>query len=106
MDLIRVLIVFTCKYDFWFTVSHIPGRLNEATDDISRSNIRIYVPFTVSRGRFLTTYSLPPLLVTLLSQNITWTSENCSEALCSRSHTYNVLPINLRISGEVLPGLL
>ena len=42
MDLIRVLIFFTCKYDFWLTVFHIPGRLNEATDAIPRNNY-IYI---------------------------------------------------------------
>ena len=75
MHLIRVLIFFTCKYDFWFTVSHVPGRLNEATDTIFR-NIYVYVLFTGSRGRSLNIFPLHSLLVMLLSQNITWTLEN------------------------------
>ena len=32
MHLIRLLVFFASKYNFWFTAMHIPGRLNVAAD--------------------------------------------------------------------------
>ena len=74
MHLIRLLLFFASKYDFWFKTSHIPGRLNKAADALSRNNLSVFfqqAPQADSQP------SLIPLsLVSLLSQNITWTSEN------------------------------
>lgn len=42
MYFIRVLVFFASKYDdFWFTASHIPGRLNRVTDELFRNNMSV-----------------------------------------------------------------
>ena len=69
MHLIRLLVFSASKYDFWFKASHIPGRLNNAVDALSRNNLSVFfqqAPQADSQP------SLIPLsLVSLLSQNIT-----------------------------------
>ena len=42
MHLIRLLVFFASKYDFWFKASHIPGRLNKAADALSRNNLSVF----------------------------------------------------------------
>ena len=32
VHLIRLLVFFASKYNFWFTATHIPGKLNVAAD--------------------------------------------------------------------------
>ena len=34
--------LFAYKYNFWFTATHIPGRLNVAADALSRNNMSIF----------------------------------------------------------------
>ena len=73
MHLIRLLVFFASKYDFWFKASHIPGRLNKAADALSRNNLSVF--FQQAPQADTNPSHIPLSLVSLLSQNITWTSE-------------------------------
>ena len=72
MHLIRLLVFFAVKHNFWFTASHIPGKENIVADSLSRNNMQLFrsqVPQAASQGCYLS-----PSLVELLAQSITWTS--------------------------------
>ena len=72
MHLIRLLVFFAAKHNFWFTASHIPGKENIVADSLSRNNMQMFrsqVPQAAPQGCHLS-----PSLVELLAQNITWTS--------------------------------
>ena len=73
MHLIQLLVFFAAKYDFWFTASHIPGKLNRAADALSRNNLSVF--FQQAPQVDSQPYHVHQSLVSLLSQNITWTSE-------------------------------
>ena len=49
MHLIRLLVFFASKYDFWFTATHIPGKLNVAADALSRNNFHLYFSYIPHR---------------------------------------------------------
>ena len=49
MHLIRLLVLFASKYNFWFTATHIPGKLNVAADALSRNNIPVFYAGPESR---------------------------------------------------------
>ena len=71
MHLIRLLVFFAAHYNFWFSASHIAGELNTEADALSRDNHSLFlsqVPNAVQEPA-----SVPPQLVSLLTQNITWT---------------------------------
>ena len=72
MHLIRLLVFFAAKFNFWFTASHIPGKQNTLADALSRSNFSLF--FTQAPQTVPQASPLSPALVDLLSQNITWTS--------------------------------
>ena len=68
MHLIRLLIFFAAYYNFWFSASHIVGKLN--TGALSRNNRSLFllqVPKVSQNPAFI-----PPQLISLLTQNITW----------------------------------
>ena len=71
MHLIRLLVFFAAHYNFWFSASHIAGELNTEADALSRDNHSLFlsqVPNAAQKPA-----SVPPQLVSLLTQNITWT---------------------------------
>ena len=74
MHLIRLLVFLASKYNFWFTATHIPGKLNIAADALSRNNLSTFFIQAPQVDR----QSTPVLsaLVSLLSQDITWTSKS------------------------------
>ena len=74
MHLIRLLIFFASKYNFWFIAVHIPGRLHVAADALSRNNMSYVFHAGFSGG--LSADCVAPALVSLLSQNITWTCKS------------------------------
>ena len=72
MHLIRLLVFFAAKYNFWFRASHIPGKQNIVADSLSRNNMQLFrsqAPQAAPQASLLS-----PSLVELLAQNITWTS--------------------------------
>ena len=71
MHLIRLLVFFASKYNFWFTATHIPGKLNVAADALSRNNIPMFF-MQVPQADVHPT-AVAPALVSLVSQDITWT---------------------------------
>ena len=72
MHLIRLLVFFAAKYNFWFTAAHIPGKNNVIADALSRNNLSLFRSQTPEADY----HPAQPLaaLVSLISQNITWTS--------------------------------
>ena len=74
MHLIRLLVFFAVKFDFWFTATHIPGKLNTLADALSRNNKDLF--FSQAPQAAPQASPLSPALVNLLSLNITWTSTN------------------------------
>ena len=74
MHLIRLLVFFAARFNFWFTASHIPGKQNILADALSRNNVSLFLlqaPQAAPQGAYLA-----PSLVDLLALNITWTSTN------------------------------
>ena len=71
MHLIRLLVFFASYFEFWFTASHIPGRVNTLADALSRNNAHLFLS-QVPQAQGPT--PIPEPLVDLLSQNCTWTS--------------------------------
>ena len=74
MHLIRLLVFFASIYYFWFTATHIPGKLNIAADALSRNKLSAFFIQAPQADRQPT--PVPPALVSLLSQDITWTSKS------------------------------
>ena len=74
MHLIRLLVFFACKYHFWFTASHIQGRHNIIADALSRNNLSVFYSQAPQAEAQPTQFS--QALVSLLEQDITWTSKN------------------------------
>ena len=74
MHLIRLLVFFASKYNFWFTATHIPGRLNVAADALSRNNMSMF--FMQAPQADSQPTAVAPALVSLLSQDITWTCKS------------------------------
>ena len=71
MHLVCLLIFFAAYYNFWFSASHIAGELNTGVDALSRNNCSLFlsqVPKAAQNSAFI-----PPQLISLLTQNITWT---------------------------------
>lgn len=74
MHLIRLLVFFASRYDFWFSATHIPGKLNVVADALSRNNMPAFFSQAPQADPWPT--PVPPALVSLLPQEITWTSES------------------------------
>ena len=74
MHLVRLLIFFASKYNFWFTAIHIQGKLNVAADALSRNNLPLF--FSQAHRADPRPTPVSPHLVALLSQDITWTSKS------------------------------
>ena len=72
MHPIQLLVFFAAKYNFWFTAAHIPGKNNVIADALSRNNLSLLR----SQAPEADYHPAQPLaaLVSLISQNITWTS--------------------------------
>ena len=71
MHLIWLLVFFTSKYNVWF---HVPGRLNVAADALSKSNMSVF--FMQAPQADSQPTAVAPALVSLLSQDITWTCKS------------------------------
>ena len=74
MHLIRLLVFFASKYNFWFTVTHIPGKLNVAADALSRNNMSVFFMQAPQAAHQPT--AVASALVSLLAQDITWTCKS------------------------------
>ena len=74
MHLIRLLVFFAAKYNFWFTAAYIPGKNNIITDALSRNNLSLFR----SQAPEADYHPAQPLvaLVSLISHNITCASTN------------------------------
>ena len=72
MHLIRLLVFFAAKCNFWFTAAQIPGKNNVIADALSRNNLSLFR----SQAPEADYHPAQPsaALVSLISQNITWTS--------------------------------
>ena len=74
MHLIRLLVFFASKYNFWFTATHIPGKLNVAADALSRNNMSVF--FMQAPQAAPQPTAVASALVSLLAQDITWTCKS------------------------------
>ena len=71
MHLVRILIFLQPIIISWFSASHIVGKLNTGADALSRNNRSLFlsqVPKAAQNPAFI-----PPQLISLQTQNITWT---------------------------------
>jgi len=82
MHLIRVLVFLAAKFNFWFVASHIPGFKNVAADALSQDALSSFFSQVPQANPHPT--NIPPPLVMLVSQDITWTCESSSGILYSR----------------------
>jgi len=92
MHLIRLLVFFAGKYNFWFTAVHIPGKRNVIADALSRNNVSLFRSQAPEADCHPA--QLSASLVSLVSQNITWTSmswiklfKDCTEQAYQHHHT-------------------
>ena len=72
MHLIRLLVFFAAHHNFWFHAIHLAGKDNKLADALSRNNISSFIsqaPQALSHPSII-----PPPLITLVTQNLTWTS--------------------------------
>ena len=72
MHLIRLLVFFASYHSFWFYAAHIAGKDNNMADALSRNNISSFLSQAPSASPQPS--AIPPSLVTLVAQNLTWTS--------------------------------
>ena len=77
MHLIRLLVFFAARHDFWFSAIHIPGRLNSQADAISRNRLDQFFAMIPHASPSPASISRP--LVELISQNITWISPSWAQ---------------------------
>ena len=71
MHLVCLLIFFAAYHNFWFSASRIAGELNTGADALPRNNLLLFlskIPRAAQNPAFI-----PPQLILLLTQNITWT---------------------------------
>ena len=72
MHLTRLLVFLAARYSFWFSAIHVLGRDNHLADALSRNNLEFFlsqVPNADAR-----TPSIPEDLITLIMQEVNWTS--------------------------------
>ena len=70
MHLVRLLVFFAARYNFWFSVTHIPGRLNSQADAILRNHVDQFlaeVPLVSPSPS-----PISPSMMKLLSPSVTW----------------------------------
>ena len=72
MRLIRLMVFLAAKHDFWFSASHIPGRLNSGADAISRNKLNAFFKEVPQTAPSPTTLSYS--LVKLVASDVTWSS--------------------------------
>ena len=72
MHLIRLLVFFAAYYSFWFYAEHVTGKDNNLADALSRNNISLFLSQAPSPS--LQQSTIHPSLITLVAQNLTWTS--------------------------------
>ena len=77
MHLIRLLVFFAARFDFWFSAIHIPGQLNSTADAISRNRLDLF--FTEVPQAASTPAPVSPSLVRLVSQCTSWISPSWIE---------------------------
>ena len=71
MHLIRLLVFFASYHSFWFYADHIAGKDNNLADALSRNNVPMFLLQAPSTTR---QSPIHPSLITLVAQNLTWTS--------------------------------
>ena len=72
MHLTRLLVFLASRFSFWFTATHIPGRLNSLADALSRNNVQLFLSQVTEANPQQPV--IPEELVTLITQDINWTS--------------------------------
>jgi len=72
MHLVRLLVFYASYHNFWFLASHIEGKNNTAADALSRNNLHTFFLQVPQASRIPS--RIPPPLLTIVAQNITWTS--------------------------------
>ena len=81
MHLTRLLVFFAEKFNFWFVSSHIPGSKNVAADALSMNYLSVFSTQVPQADHHPT--QVPLLLVSLLSQDNTWTCTSWIEQFSS-----------------------
>ena len=71
MHLIRLLVLFAACFNFWFIATHVMGKRNTFADALSRNNADLFLSQMPHINQQPT--AIPPQLLGLLAQNITWT---------------------------------
>ena len=84
MHLVRLLVFFASYHNFWFFASHIAGKNNIAADSLSRNNLSIFFTQVPLASRIPT--RIPQSLLTIISQNITWTSMSWTKLFIATLH--------------------
>jgi len=77
MHLIRLLVFFAARFDFWFSAAHIPGQLNSKADAISRNRLDLF--FSEIPQAASTPTPVSQSLVRLVSQGTSWISPSWME---------------------------
>ena len=74
MHLVRLLVFFAARYDFWFSAAHIQGRSNSQADAISRNHLDKF--FTLAPHASPSPAAVTSPLLELVSHIVTWTSSS------------------------------
>ena len=94
--------VFASYHNFWFYSYHIEGRVNTLADALSCNNLQCF--FSQGPPAPCAMAAVPQSLMTIIAQNINWTSTSCLPLLYLSSECFN--PQDVQSSGsQVLPVL-
>ena len=95
MHLIRLLVFYAAKYNFWFTATHIPGKRNIVADALSRNKLSVFFSQVPQAMRHPA--QLSPALLSLVSQDLPWIStdwmmlfEDSTQQACQNHPTKHI----------------
>ena len=75
MHLMRCLFFFVAHYELVLSPKHIPGKLNEAADNLSRDSLSSFMQLVPGADRNPTSIG-EELMAALVTQQPDWTSES------------------------------
>ena len=77
MHIVHLLVFLASYHNIWFSSTHIAGKKNVSADALSHNNVHSQVPeASLNHPR------IPTALISLLSQNLTWTSTTWTKQFC------------------------